>query len=178
MQKTILRYGLISGIVAMTLMMITMSFHDKIPLSMGLLIGYIGITLSFIVIYPAMVSYRDKVGNGTITFGRSIAIGLLISLVSGFCYVIAWAIIYKTMMPDFMDKYAATSIEAMKKAGKSAAEINKAMQSMEIMKEDYKNPVWFTLYTLMEPLPVGIIITFISALIIRAKSKKNRPNMA
>lgn len=174
MQKTVLRYGLISGVIAMTLMMITMSFHDKISMAVGWLIGYIGITLSFIVIYPAMVSYRDKVGNGTITFGRSLSIGLLISVISGLCYVLAWAIIYKTMMPDFMDKFAASSLESMKKAGQSAAKINEAAQEMATMKERYKNPLWFTAYTIMEPLPVGIIISLISALVIRKRDKKQQ----
>ncbi len=174
MKQTVLKYGLISGIIAIGLMMITMSLHDHIPFEMGMLIGYIGITLSFIIIYPAMVSYRDKVGGGTISFGRSMAIGLLISLVSGLFYVIGWTVVYHTMMPDYLDKYTAATIESMKKAGKNAAEISSAVKKMDGFREDYKNPVLFVLYTLMEPLPVGIIITLISALILKVKSKNNK----
>jgi Protein of unknown function (DUF4199) len=178
MKQTVLKYGVISGIIAMGLMTITMALHDHIPFEMGMLIGYIGITLSFIIIYPAMVSYRDKTGNGTISFGRCMSIGLLISLLSSLFYVAAWAVIYHTTMHDYLDKYAALTIEHMQKAGKSAAEISKAGQEMAAMKENYKNPVIFTLYTLMEPLPVGILVTLISAIIMVIRNKKKAPQAA
>ena len=172
MKQTVLKYGIISGIIAISLMMLTMCFHDQIPFEMGMLIGYIGITLSFIIIYPAMVSYRDKIGKGTISFGRSMAIGLLISVVSSLFYVLGWAIVYHTMMHDYLDKYAALTIEHMTKAGKSAAEISNAAKEMAALKENYKNPILFTLYTLMEPLPVGILVTLISAILMVIRNKK------
>jgi len=38
-------------------------------------------------------------------------IGILITLISSVCYVIAWQILFHNFMPDFFDKYAAHVIE-------------------------------------------------------------------
>jgi hypothetical protein len=40
-----------------------------------------------------------------------------------------------------------------------------------MMQENYKNPFYRMLYTYIEILPVGLIITLISALILKRKKK-------
>src|ERR1700740_125559 len=98
MKKAVLKYGLISGVIMATLMFITTGMlHDRIGFDNGMYVGYAGMILAFLVIYPGMAYYRDNVGGGQISYGRALSIGLLIMAVSSVIYVIAWSIVYKTM---------------------------------------------------------------------------------
>ena len=170
MRKIVIKYGLISGAISAGLMTATMLLMSNIMDSdRGYIIGYACMLLAFLVIYFGMASYRDNVGGGQIKYGRALAIGLLITAISSVCYVIAWMILYKTMMPDFMDKYAAHAVERLKNSGASQAEIDKQVTMMNQYKEMYKNPVMVFFLTFIEPLPVGVIVSVISAFIVRMK---------
>ena len=173
MKKAVFKYGLISGAIAAVLMFITTGLlHDYIGFSTaGYLVGYAGMVLSFLIIYPGMKTDRDNTGNGQISYGRALSIGLLITAVSSVIYVFAWIIIYKTMMPDFWDKYAAYYISKMKTNGATEGAINAQMAMMQQYKDMYKNPVMMFLMTYIEPLPVGIIMSVICAFIVRMKKK-------
>jgi Na+/glutamate symporter len=74
-------------------------------------------------------------------------------------------------MPDFMDKYAAHVVEQARAAGASAEAIQKQVQEMEHFKKLYSNPFLNFVFTFIEPFPVGLLITLISALILRRKPK-------
>jgi uncharacterized protein DUF4199 len=176
MKKAVLKYGLISGGISALLMMCTMPFIDKIGFDNGYLIGYSAIILSLLAIYFGMAYYRDKVGGGQIKYGRALAIGLLITTISSICYVIAWSFVYHFIFPDFMDKYGAYMIETMKKKNLPTDEIAKQTEGLKQMKELYKNPVMFVLFTFIEPFPVGVGISIISAFIVRMKKKPATTN--
>jgi len=173
MKKAVFKYGLISGAISAMLMFITTGLlHDYIGFSAaGYAVGTAGMILSFLLIYPGMAYYRDNVGGGQISYGRALSIGLLIAAVSSVIYVFAWIIVYKTMMPDFMDKYAAYIVDGMKAKGASADKISDKMAEMQKFKEMYKNPVLMFLMTYMEPLPAGILVSVISAFVVRRKKK-------
>ena len=114
MTKTVITYGLISGAIMASLLTLTSLVIGFEHGAVGALIGYTGMLIAFIVIYFGMVSYRDNFGNGQISFGKALAIGLLIGAISCVCYVITWIILYHTMFPDFMDKYSDYIINKMK----------------------------------------------------------------
>jgi hypothetical protein len=169
MKKTILTYGLISGAVAAVLMFGTVTLAEKTS-EHSEIIGYAGIILSFSLVFFGIKSYRDRIGNGSITFGKAFTIGILIALISSACYVIAWLIVYYNFYPDFMDQYAAHTIEKLKASGASQEKIDSTMKQMEQYKEMYKNPVMVAALTFLEPFPVGLIISLISALFLRKKN--------
>ena len=73
------------------------------------------------------------------------------------------------MLPDFFETYANHQIEDLKAANASAQEIAKTQQDMKDMAEMVKNPVIHFFFTLLEPLPVALILTLISALILKRK---------
>ena len=116
-------------------------------------------------------SYRENVGGGTITFGRAFAVGILITLISCICYVAGWEILYYNFMPDFADKYAAYMMAKAKAAGASAAAIQAQMDEVKKLKHIMDNPFLNAAATFIEPFPVGLIITLISALILRKRKK-------
>jgi hypothetical protein len=93
-------------------------------------------------------------------------------LISTACYVIAWEIVYFNFLPDFVDKYAAHMIEQVKASGASQEAIQAKLQEMKRFKELYNNPFFNAAVTFLEPLPVGIIITLISAAILRKRGRR------
>ena len=169
MKRAILIFGLISGVLQALLMVVTMAVANKSGLDRGLIVGYTAIVASFLLIYFGIRSYRDNQGNGAIGFGRAFVIGIAITVISCAFYVMAWEITYFNFMPDFMDKYANQEIQRLKDSGASAATIEAESRAMEEMKIKYKNPFYNSMLTFMEPLPVGIVITLLSAAILRKK---------
>jgi hypothetical protein len=171
MQKTILRFGLLSGILSSVLMLSTVPFMDKLGHgSYGYLVGYTAIVLSFLLVYFGIRSYRDNLSGGHITFGRAFAVGILITLISCIFYVITWEIVYFNFMPNFMDNYGAHTLATMKAAGASAAAIQAKAAELEQLKRSYKNPFYNAAMTFMEPFPVGLLLTLLSAAVLRKKT--------
>jgi hypothetical protein len=169
MKKTILIFGLISGAISTLMMVVSMLFADKIGFDRGYVVGYTAIVLSFLLVYFGIRSYRDNVGNGQITFAKGFAVGISITLISCLCYVVSWEILYFQFMPDFMDKYGAHMVEKLKASGATAATIQTKVQDLEKLKVMYKNPLFNAATTFIEPFPVGLVITLLSALILKRK---------
>jgi small-conductance mechanosensitive channel len=161
-------------------MALAMIFQDRIGLGHSYLLGYTTMVLSFLLIFFGIRAYRDGVGNGTITFGRALGIGLAICVISSVCYVIAWEILYHFFMPDFMDKYGAYIIEKARASGANADALAAKAQEMQKYKVMYNNVLVSSALTFLEPLPVGLLITLISAVILRRKPQLTEagPTMA
>lgn len=169
MKKTVLVFGLISGALMTIFMFATLPFVDRIGMDRMLFVGYTGIVLAFMLVFFGIRSYRENIGGGTITFGRAFAVGILIALISSVCYVIAWQIFYHAFMPDFFEKYSAHVIEKARASGATPAEIQAQARELEWGIALYKKPIFHILFVFLEPFPVGLLITFISALILRKK---------
>ena len=114
MKRTILIFGLISGVISSVMMVSTLPFVHKMGASQGLIIGYTSIVLSFMLVFFGIRSYRENVGNGEITFGTAFLVGIGITLISCVFYVVTWEIIYFKFMPNFMDNYGSSTIEKLR----------------------------------------------------------------
>ncbi|MES2304590.1 MAG: DUF4199 domain-containing protein [Gemmatimonadota bacterium] len=172
MRKIVLTFGLIAGAILSVMMFITFSFHDEIGYDKGAIIGYTTMVLAFLMIYFGVRSYRDNVAGGSISFGRAFKVGFLIMALASVCYVASWEVIYYKMAPDFMEKYAAYQVEQARAAGKSEAGIAAEMKKMAEFQESYRNPLVNVAYTLLEPLPVGLILTLVTAGVLSRKPKR------
>jgi hypothetical protein len=112
MKKTILTFGLISGVLSSVMMCGTVPFlRDLNHGNKGYYIGYTAIVLSFLLVFFGIRSYRDNLANGAITFGRAFTIGIGITLISCVFYVVTWEIIYFNFLHGFMDSYFAHQIQ-------------------------------------------------------------------
>jgi hypothetical protein len=169
MKRIVLTFGLISGAILAVTMVATIPFIDKIGMDRGVIIGYTTMVLAFLLVFFGIRSYRETVGDGRISFARALGVGLLIMAIACICYVITWEIVYFNFMPDFGEKYAAYAIEKARAAGASAAEIAKQTEEMRKFKTMYDNPLYNAAFTFLEPLPVGIPMTLISAAILRKR---------
>lgn len=171
MKKIVWKFGLISGAIisAMTAIMLPLCMNGTIDLGYSQIIGYSTMVLSFIMVFLGIRAYRESADGGTITFGRAFKVGILITLVTCAVYVVAWEIVYYNFIPDFADRYAELSIQRMRDKGETAAAIAKATQDMARFKELYANPLFNIGMTFLEIFPVGLIVTLISAAVLRSK---------
>ena len=167
MKRTVVIFGLISGVVSSGMMLATMPFADRLGFDRGFVVGYTAIVLSFLLVFFGIRSYREQTG-GALSFGRGFAIGLLITLISCAFYVVTWEFIYFNLMPDFADKYAAHAIESARASGGEAAAAA-AREQMAQMKVMMDNPLTNAAMTFMEPFPVGLAVTAISAGVLRRR---------
>ena len=170
MKKTVLTFGLISGAVATLMMWSTMPFVYRIGFDKGLIVGYTTIVVSLLLVPFGIRSYRENVGGGTITFGKAFQVGILITIISCLCYVISWLILYYNFLPDFVEKYASYMVEKARAAGETQQAIEATRQEMLGMKALLDNPLYHAAFVFLEPFPVGLIITLVSAAILRKKT--------
>lgn len=171
MRHIILTFGLIAGAVLSVLMALSMAFHDRMSLGQGMVVGYTSMVLAFLMVYFGVRAYRDNVAGGHIGFGRAFLVGLGITLIASACYVATWQVIYYRFMPDFMDKYAAAAVEKAQKSGASPAQVEAKRKEMAEFNEMYKNPLVNIAFTLLEPLPVGLVFTLVSAGLLSRRRK-------
>ncbi len=172
MKKTVLTYGLIAGLIVSVIMLGSMPFMENINGIWGMFIGYTSQIIAFALIFVAVKAYREKEGNGTITFGKAFRIGLYISLIASTMYVVTWMIEFHYFLPDFMDKFAAATIENLKANGASAAKIAETTKQMAEYKEIYKSPVKVFLFTYVEILPTGLLASLLAALVLKRRPRQ------
>lgn len=172
MKKTVLTFGLISGAIAALMMFVTIPLIGRVPFEYLTVLGYTTFVACFLMVFFGIRSYRDNVAGGTITFGRAFKVGILITLISCGIYVMTWEFIYHRFLPDFLDQYSNYMVEKMRAQGARQEELNQTIQQIAQYKEWYKNPLLRYALTMMEAFPVGLLITLISAVILRRKLPK------
>ena len=177
MKKTVWTFGLISGVIISVMMLVTTPFHDRMGWEKAEIVGYTTMVLAFLLVFFGIRSYRDNVGQGEVTFGRALAVGSLIVVVSSLCYVGTWQLIYYKVSPDFAQKYQAYIIDKAKRDGETPAEIEARMADMKRFEELYRNPAINVAITFVEPLPVGLVIALLSAAVLsgRRRQKASEP---
>lgn len=171
MTRIVLIFGSIAGLIVGGLWLATWPLHENGTLNMenGMLVGYTTMLIALSLIFFAVKSYRDNQSKGAISFGKAFVIGLWITLVAGIIYALTWEVMYNTIASDFLDKMITHSVDKMKETGASVEEVMAKKKEMEASFEWYKNPILRFGMTLMEILPVGIIISLITAGLLRKK---------
>jgi len=173
MKKTVVRFGVMSGAILSLIMIATMPFADSMGWDTAEIVGYTIIVLSFLLVFFGVRSYRDNAGNGTITFKQGLKVGILITLISCVFYVTTWEVLYFNLYPDFMDKYSDHMMQEVRASGASCETVEAKVQEMNLLKVRYQNPLFNIGITLLEPLPIGIVATLLSAALLR--KKRGRP---
>ena len=170
MKKTVLTYGLISGLLISVLMDSSLLLSSKIGSGHSMILGYTIMVASFLMVYFGIRSYRDHTLAGQISFGRAFACGILITLIASVCYVATWEVLYFNFIPHFMDSYFAAQIHKVQSSGLDPATTAARVAAIEHSQQLYQNPFVNMAYTFMEPRPVGLIMTLISAAMLRRKA--------
>lgn len=173
MKKTVLTFGIISGVIVAVLMGINSFFADQIGFDRAVVVGYTTMLIAFLLVFFGIKSYRDNIGGGEITFGRAFSVGILITLISCAFYVVSWEILYYTVLHDFPEKYGNYMLEKSRAAGATPEQMAQQLEEVNKMKALLDNPLLASaIIFIAEPLPVGIGITLISAAILRKRRKQ------
>jgi hypothetical protein len=174
MKKIVLTFGLIAGAIvgAFVWMIAWLCDINVLSIDRAELVGYASMLIALTLIFFGIKSYRDNYGGGVISFGKAVQIGLLISLIAGFMYY-ASAMAHGIANPGFDDRFAAkykqSTVEKLTAKGAPPEEIDQAAAQIDQMMEMIKNPLIFFVAAMIEILPVCILVTLISAALLRRK---------
>lgn len=172
MKKNILIFGLLAGLIVSTFLAISMiKCYQSKDFEGSMVLGFSAMIIAFSTIFIAIKNYRDNYNGGLISFKKAFNIGILITLLASTLYVATWLVLYYNFLPNFMELMTADSISKIQ-ANKvlTSTEANEQIASLKKMNELYKNPAIVVAFTYIEILPVGLIITLLSSLILKRKS--------
>src|SRR5271168_2089153 len=125
MKKNVWKYGLLSGLVLAIMMGVTVPFEHHIKASYGMAVGYTTMVLSFLIVFVGVKHYRDTECAGSITFGRALAAGVLMMLISCACYVAMGEALNATVDKNVAHQYAAGLVKRAQKSGLQGAALER-----------------------------------------------------
>ena len=164
MNKIVLKNGLFgSSIVTALLLSVTFYMKANPEKEVSMFFGFAGMLVAFIFVVLGVKQQRDT-NNGFISLGKAFLTGFWITLIISTIYVVVWLIVFYNFFPNFAEHYTDMAI-----AKASPDEVDKVTEEMNSFKEMYKNPTMVILLTYMEILPLGIVFSLISALILKKK---------
>jgi hypothetical protein len=167
MTRIILIFGIAAGLIVAVPMdlMLAHAKHDSAATS--LFTGYLMMVLALSMVFFGVKRLRDRELGGVIRFVPALLAGLGISVVAGVIYVIGWEITLAVTDFEFIDSYSTAAIEAARAKGASATEIAAVIAQMDEFRRQYANPFFRLPMTFIEIFPVGILISLISAALLR-----------
>lgn len=174
MKKIVITFGLISGLIIATLMLLSISFTQELQdYDLAQLVGFGSMILALSTIFFAIKAYRDKHNNGTIKFGKAFLLGLYITLIASAVHTVSWSF-YMSFGKgkEVMESYFEAQVEQLKSKGLSEDELQKELEKAESDKQFYMNP-WFhyPIVFLTEVPSMGVPISLICALILKRKEE-------
>ena len=129
--------------------------------------GYLVMLVALSLIFIGVKRYRDVECGGMVRFGRAFLVGAAIAAVAGLIYVAGWEAFLAFSGRDFMAEYTAGILEGMRADGAGAASVAAKAEEMRQLAEAYRNPLFRIPITLIEILPVGLLVALVSAALLR-----------
>ncbi len=168
MLRIALIYGAIAGTIVIGAM--TLGFildGDEKGAASGQVFGYLIMLVALTLIFVGVKRHRDVNHGGVIKFLPAFLTGLSIAVVAGVFYVVGWELYLATTDHAFIEQYSTAVIEKKKAAGLSGVELEKVVADMDKMVENYGNPLFRIPITFSEIFPVGLLVSVVSAAILR-----------
>ena len=164
MNNIVLKNGIFGSLIVSALLL-SVTFYMKAnpEKEVSMFLGFAGMLLAFIFVVLGIKQQRDT-NNGFISLGKAFLTGFWITLNISTVYVVVWLIIFYNFFPNFAEHYTDMAI-----AKASPDEVAQVTEEMNSFKEMYKSPIMVILLTYMEILPLGIVFSLISALILKKK---------
>jgi hypothetical protein len=168
MVKLILGHGALAGaIVGVPLFGLTVALNGHPPLKYGVLLGYLTMLVALSLVFVAIKRRRDVDLGGVIPFWQAFGLGLGISVVAGLFYVLAWEAALAVTKMDFASDYAKAVLEQQRAQGASAADLARSAAEMAKFQADYARPLYRLGMTFAEIFPVGLLVSRVSAGLLR-----------
>jgi len=118
------------------------------------------------MVFVGIKHYRDKVCGGVVRFLPALGVGLGISAVASLFWVVGWEITLATGF-DFDSAYVDSLVAAAQARGAPAAEIERIRAETADFLAMYANPLFRLPITFVEMFPIGVVISLLSAVLLR-----------
>jgi len=165
--KQILIFGLLPGVIWIVVMiLVANAMYTNPDLETNDYLGFALMLVVFSLIFFGIRDYRNKKLDGYISFWKAVKTGVLMALVATAAYVGIWLFYYYLFAPDFLDVFSEFLLNAT-----PPSELDSTTKYLDNIRNWYSNPFGVALITALEVLPIGLIVTLISAFIL----KKNKP---
>jgi hypothetical protein len=99
-------------------------------------------------------------------------------LISCVCYVAMWEALAATVERNFAHEYAASMVKRAQNSGIQGAALEARIAKAHKFEVMYSNPLYRMSMTLLEPLPVGLVMALVTAGILHRKPENAIPSAA
>jgi hypothetical protein len=164
--KHILVYGILAGAVTIGSGVLAISLAGDGHFGPAWL-GYLIMILTMSLVFVGIKRYRDQELGGVVRFGTAFLVGLGITLLASAIYVAVWEAYLAATDYAFMAEYARAQVAEIREQGVSGAALQEEIQAMDRLVERYDNPLFRLPITFLEIFPVGLLITLVSAALLR-----------
>jgi hypothetical protein len=173
MKQSILKYGLIAGIIIVAIPSISglIMGYGEDTFATGEVVGYSAMIFSLMLIFVAAKKYQEANPNETIGFKKIFLLGTGISLIAGIMFGLYNVIYVLYIDPDFMEKYYQYSINNIRSSGIPIEAADLKIAEIESQKEMFMNPILNFFLMFFTVFFIGLIVSVISGLFQRDKVK-------
>lgn len=172
MKKSVLSFGLITGVIIIFLSLIFYlllgGMDTMTPQKMTLIeiFGYLRFVILIIAIFLAMKSFRKDPGNST--YMSVVKTGLMVALIVSI-FIGIGETIYMAVNPGFYDKYGEMEIKSLQEKGIPSEGIAEELK----MREDMRwmaNPAVAGIFCFLGIFIIGAIASFLLGIFLRSKN--------
>jgi hypothetical protein len=164
--RYILTYGVLSGLVIILTMIAGIVFGREAFFSSAVF-GYLIMLVALTFIFVGMKRYRDVELGGVVRFGPAFMVGLGITVVAGVIYVAVWELYQAQSDHAFINDYTDFVVRSKEQEGATPEALAALRAEMATLKTNYANPLFRIPMTFLEIFPVGLLVSLVSAAILR-----------
>jgi hypothetical protein len=174
MKQTAIRYGMFAALIILALSTVNLFIVAKsADYATQEVLGYLTIVLAMIFVFLGIRHFRDRVNDGSLSFGEGFKVGLLIALIPAVFFGLFDLLYTEVINPSWKEEYYGHYAEQLRNSTppeKLAAELD----SLEKQKYLFSKPFMQFLIMTLTVFIIGVIVTIISALSLR----RNKPATA
>ncbi|MBL0340530.1 MAG: DUF4199 domain-containing protein [Bacteroidetes bacterium] len=164
--STSVKYGLILGGVLAALPLIFYSLGLEKNETLQNISMYFNIVLMAVIIFLGIKEFRDKSGNGFITFGKGFSMGMVISIVGGAISAVFSYLYFTVINPGMVTYIRMMQEQKMIEKGMSESEVEKMADTMAM----WSTPTMMASFSLVGMIIMGLVITLICAGILKRRT--------
>ena len=161
MKNPILKYGIYSTLVILTLFGLTrLIWGNNMDYTIAERLGYLSILIALSFVFFGIKAYRDEVGEGYIQFSIGLKVGSIISLFPSAAFFIYTALLFLFQGEEFMTRMYQNVPEEQ-------------LAQFEANKELYLNPLFQGGVMFATVFLIGFVIALISSWILLRRKQQH-----
>ena len=166
MARIVFVYGIVAGLIIIAGVIGTIVVNGDQPHG-NVWLGYLIMLLGMSAVFMGVKQHRDHNRGGVIKFLPALGVGLAIALFASLAYVLVWEGYLAATDYAFMDQYIAATLEARRAEGMAPAAYARMEAQMRQMAQMYEQPLFRLPLTFAEIFPVGLLVSIVSAILLR-----------